>query len=311
MKKVFISTSTFAQDDNRALELLKKAGLEIQLNPHGRKLNEDEMVNFLSDKDFLIAGTEPITKKVIASAKNLKIISRCGVGLDSVDLKAADEAGIKVYNTPYGPTLSVAELTIGLMLDLLRMVPNMDREIRAGVWKKRMGNLLKGKKVGIIGFGRIGQKVTEILMPFGVEISYYDVSAVKTSLDCTFKPLNELLRWADIITLHCLASEDGRSIIGEEELKNMKKGAWLINTSRGGLVDERSLYVSLKEGHLSGAALDVFEKEPYDGPLSELDNIILTPHIGSYAKEARIKMEADAVENLLAGLKNGQKDRKI
>ena len=113
MKKVFISTSTFAQDDNRALELLKKAGLEIQLNPHGRKLNEDEMVNFLSDKDFLIAGTEPITKKVIASAKNLKIISRCGVGLDSVDLKAADEAGIKVYNTPYGPTLSVADLTIG------------------------------------------------------------------------------------------------------------------------------------------------------------------------------------------------------
>ena len=311
MKKVFISTTSFAKDDIRPLELLEKAGLEVYTNPYGRKLTEDEMIGFLSDKDFLIAGTELLTRRVLESARNLKVISRCGVGLDNVDLKAADEACIKVYNTPYGPTISVAELTIGLMLDLLRMVPNMDREIRAGVWKKRMGNLLKGKKVGIVGLGRIGQKVAEILMPFGVEISYYDVNAVKTSLDYTFKPLNELLRWADIVTLHCFASEDSRPIIGKEELKNMKKDAWLINTSRGGLVDERSLYASLKEGYLSGAALDVFEKEPYDGPLSELDNIILTPHIGSYAKEARIKMEADAVENLLAGLKCIQKDKII
>lgn len=305
--KVFISTSSFAQDDSMALELLKKAGLNIQMNPHGRKLSEEEIAGLLGDTDFLIAGTESITRKVIGSAKNLKIISRCGVGLDNVDLRAAEEAGIKVYNTPYGPTLAVAELTIGLILDLLRMVPVMDRQIRSGIWKKRMGNLLKGKKVGIIGFGRIGQKVAELLIPFGAEISYFDVNTEKVYPGFNLKSIDELLRWADIATLHCSGEQGLRPMIGKAELDNMKQGAWLINTSRGGLVDERALFDSLKSGHLSGAALDVFEKEPYEGNLSGLDNVILTPHIGSYAKEARIKMEIDAVENLLSGMNHGQK----
>lgn len=310
-ERVFISTSSFAQDEPRALQILTDANLEVSLNPYGRRLTEDEIARFLKDAQYLIAGTEPLTKRVLESARKLKIISRVGVGLDNVDLDAAGHLGIKVFNTPYGPTQAVAELTVGLILDLLRMSGSMDRDIRKGIWKKRMGNLLKGKKVGIVGFGRIGQKVAEILLPFGVEIFYYDVTAVKTSLVCTFKPLSELLGLADIITLHCAASQDCSLIIGKEEFKNIKKGAWLINTSRGGLVDEGTLYVYLKEGHLLGAALDVFEKEPYVGPLSELDNVILTPHIGSYAKEARIKMEIDAAENLLAELKCGQKARKL
>lgn len=303
MKKVFISTTSFAKDDVRPLELLEEAGLAVYTNPHGRKLTEGEMIDFLSDKDFLIAGTELLTRRVLESAKNLKVISRCGVGLDNVDLEAAAKLSINVYNTPFGPTLSVAELTIGLMLDLLRMVTFMDKDVKAGVWKKRMGNLLKDKKVGIIGFGGIGQKVAELLLPFGVEISYFDICPVTTLLPCSSMPMEELLRWADIITLHCSAPGNGKPLIGKEELKKMKRGAWLINASRGGLVDEESLYISLKENYLSGAALDVFEKEPYIGPLTELDNVILTPHIGSYAKEARIKMEIDAVENLLATLK--------
>lgn len=310
MKKVFISTTSFAKDDPAPLKLLKDAGLDVSLNPFARKLSEKEISGFLTDIDYLIAGTEPLTRRVLESANKLKIISRVGVGLDNVDLGAAKDLDIKVFNAPHGPTQAVAELTVGLILDLLRMSGSMDRDIRKGVWKKRMGNLLKGKRVGIIGFGRIGQRVAEILMPFGVEISYYDISAAKRSPGCVFKPFKELLRWADIITLHCSATEDGRPIIGKEELKDIKKGAWLINTSRGGLVDERSLYTSLKEGYLSGAALDVFEEEPYKGPLAELDNVILTPHIGSYAKEARIKTEIDAAENLLTGLKCDMKNRK-
>jgi len=303
MKKVFVSTTSFAKDDETPLKLLKGAGLTVCLNLLARKLSEKEISGFLSDTDYLIAGTEPLTRDVLKYAKKLKIISRVGVGLDTVDLGTAKDLGIMVYNTPFGPTQAVAELTIGLMLDLLRKISNMDKDLRSGAWEKHMGNLLQGKNVGIVGFGRIGQRVAEILMSFGTEISYYDISTIKSSLHYPLKPLNKLLQWADIVTLHCPVLEDSKPIIGKEELKNMKKGAWLINTSRGGLIDEDALYTSLKEGHLSGAALDVFEREPYKGSLSELDNIILTPHIGSYAKESRIKMEIDAVNNLLAGMK--------
>lgn len=302
MKKVFISTTSFAKDNITPIELLRQEGFEIYTNPHNRKLTENEMITFLSDIDFLIAGTEPLTRMVLESAKRLKIISRCGVGLDNIDLNATAQLGIKIFNTPYTPTLSVAELTIGLMLDLLRKVTLMDRDIKVGIWKKRMGNLLGGKKVGIIGFGRIGQKVAEFLMPFAVEIAYFDIHIQQCSLPYPFKPFEELLKWADIITIHCSVPENGKPIIGREELKKMKKGAWIINASRGGLVEEEALYVSLKMGYLSGAALDVYQQEPYGGNLKELDNVILTPHIGSYTKEGRVEMELQAVKNLLRGL---------
>jgi D-3-phosphoglycerate dehydrogenase len=296
--KVFISTSSFAKDDNRPLDMLKKAGLEISLNPYGRKLSEDEIGYFLHDADYLIAGTEPLTHRVLESAKRLKVISRCGTGLDNVDIKAADKIGIKVYNTPYGPTLSVAELTIGLMLDVLRYISKMDRDIRSGIWKKYTGNLLSEKKVGIIGFGKIGRKVAELLIPFGCEIIYCDIKTNDTGLNFKNASLDEILRTSDIISIHVSSKEQ---IIGKEEFKKIKKGAWIINVSRGEVIDETELYNALKEGHLSGAALDVFEEEPYTGLLKELDNVILTPHIGSYAKEGRINMEIEAVKNLLDG----------
>ncbi len=217
-------------------------------------------------------------------------------------MEAASLLGIKVFNTPYGPTQSVAELTVGLMLDLLRRVTAMDRDVRRGTWKKRMGNLLNGKRVGIIGFGKIGQKVAGLLMPFGVELSYCDICACDCSLPASAMAMDELLPWADIVTLHCSAPQSCGALIRAEELSKMKKGSWLVNASRGGLIDEQALYNALKDGHLAGAALDVFDKEPYSGPLAGLDNVILTPHIGSYAKEGRIEMEIQAAENLLKGL---------
>ena len=304
MKKVFISTSSFAKDDSRPMDLLKEAELEVYTNPYSRKLTEDEISDLLFGTDFLIAGTEPLTQRVLESAEKLKIISRCGVGMDNVDLKAAAQLGIMVFNTPYGPTLSVAELTIGLMLDLLRRVTMMDREIRAGTWKKRMGNLLRGKRVGIIGFGKIGQKVAELLIPFGAEIAYCDVCTCQCSIEASPKQIDEILTWADIVTLHCSAKGGGGLLLGKEELARMRQGSWLVNASRGGLVDEEALYFALKEGHLSGAALDVFDKEPYAGPFTKMDNVILTPHIGSYAKEGRIEMEIQATKNLLDAIKN-------
>ena len=300
--KIIITTSSFATYDRSPLDELEKNQIDYTVNPYGRKLTKDEVVDLAKDADGLVAGTEPLNEDVLKQLPKLKVISRCGAGLDNVDLAKSKELNIKVFSTPYGPTLAVAELTLGLMLDLLRKITVMDRELRTGVWKKQMGSLLKGKKVGILGCGRIGQKVAELLTPLEVEIAYYDICTLEGAILLMSK--NELLSWADIITLHCSANADGQPVIGESELKLMKDNSWLINASRGGLVDEKALYSVLKEGKLSGAALDVFDNEPYKGPLRDLDNIILTPHIGSYAKEGRIQMEKDAVQNLIHGLQN-------
>lgn len=299
MRKVFIATSSFAKNSPAPLEMLKAAGLDVEINPHGRRLSESEITAFLSDKEYLIAGTESLTRKVIESAKYLKVISRCGVGMDNVDMEAAKSLGIKVFNTPDAPTLAVAELTVGLILDLLRRVSFMDRNIRRGQWQKTMGNLLSGKKVGIIGFGRIGRRTAELLKNFGCEIAYTDPCKGDELSGFKCLTLEMLLKWADIISLHVSVKD---TLIGGDEIRNMKPGAWLVNVSRGGVVDETALHQALKNSHLSGAALDVFDREPYSGPLTELNNIILTPHIGSYAKEARVEMELQAVRNLLMGL---------
>ena len=299
--KILISTTTFGKHDPTPLEMLKAAGLEVSLNPHGRKLSGGEVVELATDSEGLIAGTEPLDAEVLKRLRGLKVISRCGVGLDNVDLEAAGQQGIQVFNTPYGPTAAVAELTVGLILALLRHVPRMDRDIRAGKWQKQMGNLLQDKKVGIIGFGRIGQKVADLLLSLRAQVAYCDLAVNKTGH--TQLSLDELLSQSDIVSLHVSGGGNDTPLLGYEELQRMKKGSWLINCARGGVVDEEALYQVLKEGWLSGAAVDVFNQEPYAGPLAELDNVILTPHIGSYAIESRVEMEIQAARNLIEGLK--------
>lgn len=299
MRKVVIATTSFAKFNTEPLDLLKMNGIEVILNPHGRKLNKDEILGLCKDALGIISGTEILDSRTLEQLKNLKVISRCGTGLDNIDLKAAKELGIRVFNTPDAPTLAVAELTLGLILCILRKIHIMDYAVRNGGWEKLTGNLLKGKKVGIVGFGRIGQKVAEILKGFSCELNYSDPYVEDGLLGLRRVSLGELLAWADIISLHVSSSE---RILGERELRQMKKGAWLVNVSRGSVVDESALYQVLKEGYLSGAALDVFACEPYSGPLKELKSVILTPHIGSYAKEARIEMEMQAANNLVKGL---------
>ncbi len=301
MKKIAITTTTFGEYDNSQLELCQKKGFEVVLNPYRRKVSSDELVELAKDAVGIIAGTEQMTEDIILKLPDLKVISRCGAGLDNVDLKAAKRRRIKTLNTPDAPVLAVAELTVLLILSLLRKVCQMDRELHEEQWQKRMGSLLCGKKIGIKGFGRVGKKVAELLSPFGCEIAYADPFVENGLLGLNCLSLEDLLSWSDIITVHVSVSE---KLIGEREFQLMKKGAYIINTSRGGVIDELVLYKYLTNGYLSGAALDVFEREPYTGPLKELDNVILTPHIGSYAKEARIEMERQAVENLLKGLRD-------
>lgn len=298
-KKIFISTTTFAKYSNEPLKLLENARINYDLNPYSRKLNEYEIKKILKEGDYhgLIAGTEPLTKKVLRSAKSLKVISRVGVGIDNIDLDAARELGIKVFSTPDAPTDAVAELTIGLILNALRRVNLADRNMRKGIWKKEMGSLFKGKTLGIIGFGRIGKKVSEISKNFGVEVIFSDIQKIETTL-ARQVPLEELLKFSDIITIHASGKN---TIISKKEIEQIKDGAILINAARGGMIDEEVLYDALVSGKLSYAAIDTFVKEPYKGKLTGLENVILTPHIGSYAKEARIRMEIEAVENLIKG----------
>ncbi len=304
-KNILITTSSFGTYTDGPIENLESHGYNAIDNPFHRKVTEQELKDLLEDNKpvGLLAGTEPITASVIkGAAAYLKVISRIGTGWNNVDHAEVQQQGIKVFRTPDATTETVAELTVGLMLNMIRNVGLMDRELRQGIWKKRMGVLLEKKKVGIIGFGRIGKRVAELLAPFKVEIAFFDVLPQEVKKEWQSLSLESLVEWADILSLHLAPPEEGKTVLDASLLRRMRKGSWLVNASRGDVVDEKALYEALQSGQLAGAALDVFMKEPYEGPFTSLDNVILTPHIGSYAREARIQMEVEAVENLLEGL---------
>lgn len=303
MKTILITTSSFGKADKEPLERLRQAGFDIRLNPFGRKLTEAEVLELIEahQPTGMIAGVEPLSRKVLIAANRLKMISRCGIGMESVDMTAAKERGISVANTPEGPTVAVAELTVGMILTLLRKIHLSDAGIRAGQWVRPMGSLLHGKTVGIIGCGRIGASVAMHLKAFGCQILGCDIIQKDAGFIEIAEP-NRLLAESDIISLHIPGGEANYHFIDRQRMGFMKKGAFLINAARGDLVDETALAEALQSGHLAGAALDTFEKEPYDGPLKDMDNVLLTAHIGSYAAEARGMMEMQAVENLMEAL---------
>ena len=298
--KVLIGPSTFAQVDDTPLTRLSDAGYEIIENPYKRRLTKPELLELLGRAvTGLIAGLEPLDREVLEKSK-LKVISRCGSGLSSVDLKAATELGIKVYSTPDAPREAVAELTLGAMLGLLRMIPEMDRNMHRGKWSKKIGTQIAGKTVAIIGFGRIGRRVASLLLPFNVKIIVVDPHVRKNTEGVEIAPLDKALKVADIITVHSAGEEE---IIGKDEFKLIKQGVFLLNAARGRSVDEKSLIQALEEGKIRGAWLDTFESEPYSGPLTKYPQVILTPHAGSYTLECRRSMEMEAVNNLISGFK--------
>jgi len=298
--RIAITTSSFAQFDRDPLALIERAGFSFVLNPHGRKLTREETISLCADCQGIVAGTETYDAEVLDRLPELKALSRCGVGMDSVNQEVCAARGIAVRNTPLGPTRAVAELVAGLILDMLRNISRMDRELRGGTWKKRMGSLLEGKKVGIVGYGRIGRATGDLLERLGARVAFSDPFVREA--DRERMELPDLLAWADIISLHCSKTAEACHLLDGAMLSLMRPGSWLVNAGRGGLVDEEALAGLLRSGHLAGAAIDCFEKEPYTGPLREIESAILTPHIGSYAREGRIRMEIDAVRNLLDAL---------
>lgn len=302
-KSVLTTTSSFNAELPDIINILKRYDLQVVQNPHGRRVNEEELEMLLEKYRpvGLLAGTEPITGRLLDKAKGyLRVISRVGAGWDNVDKKAAAGFGIAVYRTVGILTESVAELAVGMILAALRLFTNYDRQLRCGHWEKRMGGLLQGKLLGIVGFGAIGQRVGELAKAFGAEVIFSDPCPISVDW-AREEQLESLLRCADVITLHASGND---VILGANELQHQcKRGVIIVNTARGGLIDESALMGCLESGQVGYACLDVFEEEPYHGPLCALENVILTPHIGSYASEARQRMETMAVENLLSGLR--------
>lgn len=300
--KVLIGASTFASADDAPLRFLFDAGFEVIGNPYKRKLTKSELLNLLSnDVSGLIAGLETIDMEVLKKS-GLKVVSRSGSGLSNVDLKAAAELGVIVKSTPTAPVNAVAELTIGCLLTLLRAVPLMDRGMHKGEWSKHMGRELRGMTVSVIGFGNIGRRVAELLTAIGATVCAVDPHFSGTINGVEMVSLDEALKRSDVITLHCSGEE---RLLGEREFNSMKKGAFILNAARGGLIDEKELAAALDSGVVAGAWIDAFQNEPYKGPLCSYDNVLLTPHIGSYSVECRRNMEMEAARNLVNAFSAG------
>ncbi len=311
MDTILATTSSFGKSSPKLIKDLELRELRVITNPYERKITENELSCLLQEHKpiGILAGTEPISREVLLNSRHfLRVISRVGVGWDNVDGEAAKEFGIQVYRTEGVLNQAVGELTVGVILGALRRIPVQSGQVCSGIWKKGMGRLLQGKVVGVVGFGGIGQRVGELVKAFGANIIFYD--PVPKEIDwARAVSLENLLSESDIVTIHTSSSEQ---ILGEKELSFLcKPGVIIVNMARGGLVDETALCNALSSGQVACACLDVYEEEPYSGPLTEFENVILTPHIGSYAKEARIEMEKMAVENLLKGLKRQKGGRNI
>ncbi len=306
MNKILTSPSSMGEVGSQPFDILKEYGYEIINNPYGRKLTEDETIELAKDCIGIVAGVEPLTQRVMDALPQLRCISRVGVGTDNVDIEYAGEKGIFVLNTPDGPTRGVAELTLAMTMSLLRKIPQAHMDMKNGQWKKQIGNLILGKTIGIIGLGRIGRLVAELFQGIGAQVIGFDLypdDKWAKEKGVILMSFDQIILNSDILTLHVPGNKDKTPVIGEKELGLMKDASFLVNISRGGVVDEIALYHALKSGKLTGAAIDVYSTEPYDGPLCDLDNIVLTPHLGSYAREGKLQMEIDAVMNLINSLK--------
>ena len=274
------------------IEKLRQAGFEVDVNT---TISHEQLKDIVSNYDALIVRSRTkVTKEIIEAGKRLRTIGRAGVGLDNIDLETAKKRSITVLNTPEAPAEAVAELTIGLIISLARHISRADQAIKKEEWikKKLRGWELRGKTLGVIGLGNIGERVARVAKAFGTKILITKRTPPKPELlrelEGEFVPLSELLQRSDVVTIHVPLTPQTHHLIGAKELQLMKNGAFLINTSRGAIVDEKALLEALQSGKLSGAALDVYETEPtINLALTRLPNVVCTCHIGAQTAEAQ------------------------
>lgn len=301
--KLYVSTDPFSSTSAEPENKLKYSGFDYRFNCFGRKLSSEELARDIGDVDILIAGTEKITREVFEAAPNLKLISRVGIGLDGIDFELCKEFGVRVVYTPDAPTIAVAELTVGLILDLARKISETDAKLKSDSrWCRHMGMLLNGKNVGLFGMGRIGKSVIHLLSSFNVKFLVNDLQP-----DIAFAKLHnvelvtktDLLKYSDVVSLHIPLNQNTQGFIGKKELELMPSRALIVNTARGGIIDEAALCEALANRTISGAAVDVFENEPYCGDLRLFDEVVLTCHMGASTVDSRTDMEIQAVEEAI------------
>ncbi len=303
---ILVTLSTFSVDSDEPLRLLKESGFTFRTNPYGRRMKSEEVVELGRNCRGVVASVERYTAETLSQMPNLRCISRSGVGVDNIDLEEAKRRGIAVLNTPNEPTTAVAELTLTIMLGLMRQLPKMDSLMHGRKWERVTGHLLAGKTIGIIGLGRIGQRVAELLRAFGataIGVEPYPDTEWAQRFGVEFVDLPTLLARADIVSLHASGTRQHPLCLGAAEFAQMKRGAWVVNMARGNMVDDISLNEALTSGHLSGAGLDVFPEEPYRGPLCDNDRVILSPHQATLTVETRVAMETRAVQNVVQFLR--------
>jgi D-3-phosphoglycerate dehydrogenase len=307
--RVLVTSTSFGKADPQPLDRLKEYGCEVVENPYGRPLKEDELIPLLADVDGVIAGLDDYTEKAVTSSERLKVISRYGVGVDKVDLKAAEAHGVKVTTTPGANTQAVADLAMALMLAVARKIPKADSSAKGGKWEKIFGHSLYQKKLGMVGLGLISRAVAKRARGFDMEVSIltrYPDKQFAEALGVRYADFDEILEGSDFLSLHCAVTPERTEMIGYDQMKRMKPTAYVINTARGALINEDGLYRALNEGVIAGAALDTYVHEPPKGsPLLTLENIVTTPHIGSYTYETVLEMGLTSVENLIRSLEGG------
>ena len=310
MSSVLVTARIFGHLSDKSLDMFTRNGLDVVPNPYkGKGLSENELIGLIKGVDALLTGVDQVTAKVIRAADRLKVISKFGTGVDNIDLDAATENGIIVTNTPGMNANAVADMTFSLMLGIARKVTLAFDQVRAGRWSLIVGTEIWKKSLGLIGLGKIGKGVAIRASGFNMKLLAYDKFPDKKfakERNIKLVTLNQLLQASDFISIHVPLTPDTENLIGKCQFEMMKTSAFLINTARGGIVDENALYDALVSGRIAGAAVDVLKEEPpKKNRLVELENFIITPHISSFTKEAIRNTERVSAQNIIDLLKGG------
>jgi D-3-phosphoglycerate dehydrogenase len=314
--KVLVTPRSYgSQDPSLKTDLEEMVG-EVVYNTTGKSLQSEQLQDMLKDVDGMIAGLDDIDARALRAAPDLKVVARYGVGINNVDLETAAEQGIIVTNTPGANAVSVAELTIGLILNMLRPMLQAVRETKQGNWPRYKGFSLEGKTVGILGLGAIGKETAKRLAGFDCRIFAYDIyqdEAFASKYELEYAELEDILTRADIISLHLPLTPETEGLVDQDFITAMKPGAWLVNTARGELIQEDALVQAVKSGHLRGAALDAFRQEPpeKDSPLLSMKEILTTPHMGAHSDSAKNAMGRMAMNDCLAVLRGVEPEHRV
>ncbi|WP_369283394.1 phosphoglycerate dehydrogenase [Oscillibacter sp. GMB15532] len=309
-KKVLVTSRSFGSIDSTPKDILEQAGYEVILM--GKDFDMERFAKTVTECDALIIGAHDFPVELMNRCEKLKVICKHGAGLDNLHLEEAKARGIAVCNVPGTNANAVADLTLGLMLSCARHISLGDRRVRQGQWKALTGKDVYAKTLGLLGFGAVARNVAQRAAGFSMRVLAYDpyVHVLPDGFEhvTLCESAAEVISGCEFLSVHLPLTEETRGMIGTAELASMRPGAYVINTARGGIVDEKALYEALASGHLSGAAMDVTEVEPMDtaNPLLTLDNVVVTPHIGMYSREAIGAVSIICAENVAACLGGGE-----